>query len=223
MSDEPVVNIKQRIIGALVLVSIGVILIPMLLNGGLLNQELTGNIATKNDFKQMITDDNIPEMPKALNKVLPKVPEPMLMPAAKRISAYPERAVKEDIVELENTKKEKPTVKAIAKPKVISISKVTTKPTSTPKYKKVEKPSSKTIESAFTLQIASFGVKNNADALKKKLRKKGFKSYIEVIKMANGKIYRLRVGPYLRFKEIASIKKQIEKQFKLKESVIVKY
>ncbi len=34
MSEEQNVNIKQRIIGALILVSLGIIIIPILLNGG---------------------------------------------------------------------------------------------------------------------------------------------------------------------------------------------
>ena len=193
MSEEQNVNIKQRIIGALVLVSLGIIIIPMLLNGG----------ATSN---QSISGDNIPDMPEKLNSVLPKVPQPMVMPAAKTVKAYPER-----------TK----TVKK--KPAAASDSLAETKPKTQIQYKKVTKPTSSKIDKAYTLQVASFEKKSNADALQSKLRKKKHKAYIESILTSKGRVYRLRVGPYLNFDQISSIKNKIEKEFKLKNTVIIKY
>ncbi len=190
MSEEELnVNIKQRIIGALVLVSLGIIIIPLLLNGGI-----------KTDHA--ISGNNIPDMPKNLSTVLPKVPKPMAMPSPSSISSYPER---------KNIKS--PTEKAVKKQK----------PATEVKYQKVTKPTSTKIDRAYALQIASFSKKSNAHALKDKLRKKKYQAYIESIKTSNGKIYRLRVGPYLKFDQISAIKPQIEKQFKLKNTVIIKY
>ena len=40
---------------------------------------------------------------------------------------------------------------------------------------------------------------------------------------AKGKGYRLRSGPYLQFDQISRQKKKIEKQFKVSNTVIVKY
>ncbi len=187
--NELNVNIKQRIIGALVLVSLGIIIIPLLLNGGVTNE-------------QSISGDNIPEMPKNLNTVLAKVPKPIVMPVPRVVSSYPER---------ENIKT--PELKTLNKQK----------PASEIKYQKITRPVSSKVDKAYTLQIASFSKKNNADALQNKLRKKKYQAYIESIKTPNGKIYRLRVGPYLKFEQMSTIKKQIEKQFKLKNTVIIKY
>ena len=78
MNEQIAVNIKQRIIGALVLVSLGVIFIPLLLNGG-------------PDTDASFLDNNIPEMPKKLTKVLPDVPQAMTMPAPKKIVSRPDR------------------------------------------------------------------------------------------------------------------------------------
>ncbi len=193
MNEQIAVNIKQRIIGALVLVSLGVILIPLLLNGG-------------PDSDASFLDKNIPAMPKKLTKVLPDVPQAMTMPAAKKIVSRPQRELVKDA---EHSNK-----KTTAK-KIISVTDT--------QYEKAGKPDNAKITSAYTIQIASFSEKTNATTLQKKLRKKKFKAYIESILTSKGRMYRLRVGPYLKFEQISSIQKQIETKFKLNNTIIVKY
>lgn len=193
MNEQIAVNIKQRIIGALVLVSLGVIFIPLLLNGG-------------PDTDASFLDKNIPEMPKKLTKVLPDVPQAMTMPAPKKIVSRPDR---ESVKDAQHSNK-KTTAKKIM-------------PAADIQYEKAGKPDSAKITSAYTIQIASFSEKTNATTLQKKLRKKKFKAYIESILTSKGRIYRLRVGPYLKFEQISKIKKQIETQFKLNNTIIVKY
>lgn len=205
MSEDQHINIKQRIIGALVLVSLGIIIIPMLLNGG-----VTTN--------QSISGDNIPVMPQKLKTVLPQVPQAMMMPEGKKRVAKPERSTAHD------SKPEKKSISGTVK--LTTVKKNTedlTQSSSKMKYKQASKPASAKINMAYTIQIASFSKKTNADALKQKLRKKKHKAYIESVSTSKGKIYRLRVGPYLKFEQISTIKKQIEKQFKLKNTVIIKY
>ncbi len=206
MNEEQNINIKQRIIGALVLVSLGIIIIPMLLNGG----------ATS---KHSISGNNIPEQPKKFKAVLPNVPQPMVMPARKTVTAYPDRK-QGTIVKPKDAMPKNSSVKkqVAAKPKSKS------KPiVDKSNYKKATKPTSTKINTAYTLQIASFSQKANAEALQKKLRKKNYKAYTESILTSKGRIYRLRVGPYLKFDQITSIKIKIEKQFKLKNTIIIKY
>lgn len=82
---------------------------------------------------------------------------------------------------------------------------------------------SKKNASAYTLQVASYRKKSNADALQKKLLKSKYKAYIELIMAAGGKTYRLKIGPYRKFENILTIKKQVEKQFSLTNTIIVKY
>jgi len=85
------------------------------------------------------------------------------------------------------------------------------------------KPTSTKISKAYAIQIASFSEKSNAQSLQSKLRKKKYKAYIESIMTSKGRIYRLRVGPYLKYDQITSIKLKIEKEFKLKKTIIIKY
>lgn len=214
MSEQNTVNIKQRVVGALVLVSLGVILIPLLLNGG-------------SELNQSFLDKNIPEMPQKLTKVLPAVPQPMTMPARKNIISHPEREIVSDNKASNEIKPgsniQKAKAKSASKDSSKSTPKPVTKTITNTSYETVNKPASSKINMAYTLQIASFSQKTNAFALQNKLRKKKFKAYIESILTEKGRMYRLRVGPYLKFEQIAAIKKQIETQFKLKNTIIVKY
>lgn len=221
MSEENTVNIKQRIIGALVIVSLGVILIPLLLNGG------------RESYSTF--DTTIPDMPNTLSKVLPSVPQPMTIPAPKIIKARPERALSDnqaaadkppETVTKETQKKPKNTLKSTSRPTPEVVSKAAAKkltPLSKPYFEKVAKPASAKINMAYTLQIASFSKKSNAVGLQNKLRKKKFKAYIESVLTTKGRIYRLRVGPYLSFSQIEKIKSQLKSQFKLNNTIIVKY
>ncbi|MCU7939431.1 MAG: SPOR domain-containing protein [gamma proteobacterium symbiont of Bathyaustriella thionipta] len=201
MSEQNTVNIKQRMIGAIVLVSLGVIVIPLLLNGG-------------PDLDKTFLDKNIPVMPKKLAKALPDIPQPMTMPAPKSITAHPESTLVKETTSGNKLSKQ-------SKSENTSSKKVT--PVVDTHYEKVSKPENSKINRAYTLQIASFSQKNNALALQSRLRKNKFKAYIESIVTSKGRIYRLRVGPYLKFEQISNIKKQIESKFKLSDTVIVKY
>ncbi|MCU7837637.1 MAG: SPOR domain-containing protein [gamma proteobacterium symbiont of Taylorina sp.] len=192
MSNEQSVNIKQRIIGAIVLVSLGVIIIPLLLNGG-------------TNLKQGISRTNIPPKPKVLNKELAAVPAAKKMPAAKIISSRP---VYNSSSQQEKMSQQR---KTAAKMSIDN------------QYKRLKEPVSSEIKIAYTLQVASFRQKNNAITLRDKLRKKGFKAYSEYIQTSKGKVYRLRVGPYLNYDQIVSDKKKIEKKFKPGNTVIVKH
>lgn len=225
MTEEQTVNFKQRIIGAIVLVSLGVILIPFLLNGG-------------PELKQVISGSHIPKMPNNLMQQLPAIPKPDIMPEPRTVIAQPVVNNKQDIKakqlpdsknQLSNkapSKKKQapvhddPNIKNSSKDKTVDDkfgSAVNNQ------YEKASKPASPEIKMAYTLQVASFSKKSNAFTFQNKLRKAEFKAYIESIMTAKGKIYRLRVGPYLKYEQISSDKKKIEKRFKVSDTVIVKY
>ena len=203
MTEEQTVNIKQRIIGAIVLVSLGIIFIPLLLNGGL-------------DSKQSISGNNIPPMPKTLKRELVEPPKAIKTPQAKVIVSKP-------VFSSSSSSKPNPVSKPVRNVAYKADKPVKEKTITEHQYKQVSKPATARINSAYTLQIASFSKKSNAVALRDKLRNKGFKAYIEQISTAKGKMYRLRAGPYLQFDQISRQKKKIEKQFKVSNTVIVKY
>jgi DedD protein len=201
MTESQPVNLKQRVIGAIVLVSLGIIFIPMFLNGG-------------PDHSIDRGQSNIPQIPERLKKTLPSIPEKPGMPERRKINAVPVEVftASENIQSPETTDAQDSQSK--------NIEQITE---SVPELKPVSKPNSRKIDTAYTIQIASFGKKTNAFALRDKLRKKGFKAYIEAIKTDKGQLYRLRAGPYLKYSQVIATQNNLKRQFKLEKTIIVKY
>ncbi len=205
------INIKQRITGAIVLVSLGVIIIPLLLNGG-------------TDSQQAIYGSNIPPVPPSLNKTLPEIKPLQTMPAPEPVESRPveylsvkakgNSAIKKTVHE---------NVKQVSKRVNINQNKTPVESPPATVFIKAKAPQSKKITAAYTLQIASFGNKENAFLLRNKLRKQRYKAYIESVSTVKGKRYRLRVGPYLKYDQLLAIQKKIEQKFKLNKTIIVKY
>ncbi len=214
IKEQTDVNIKQRLIGAIVLVSLGVIIIPLLLNSGSDSQHALYS-------QQAIYGSNIPPLPAELNKKLPEIAPIKNVPPPEAVESIPvERVptVKKPIKQVTQENLKVVTHK-------VTVSRTVKQANVVPaeQFKSASKPKSKTISQAYTLQIASFSNSKNAFTLRDKLRKESFKAYIESVKTSKGKIYRLRVGPYLKYEQIVSIQKKIEKQFQLKKTIIVNY
>jgi len=74
----------------------------------------------------------------------------------------------------------------------------------------------------WTLQVASFKERANAEKLRDKLRKGGYKAYIKFRHDVEPTMIRVFVGPVLERKSIDDIKATISKQYKL-EGVVVRY
>ena len=188
-------NLKVRLVGATVLVSLAVIFIPMVLDG----RESSGAV---------IAETNIPPKPERgfTSKVIPLTPT---------ISVKPETAAKPVIkkglaaqVAPETDKAEKPASKpkATKQPAPVKVAKaVVDKPKS--KTNTVKKPS--TGLSAWAVQVGSFGSKKNAFALRDKLRKKGFTAFVDTIYERDTASFRVRVGPELKRELAEKLRKKL--------------
>lgn len=93
----------------------------------------------------------------------------------------------------------------------------TTKPVAT--TQKPEKQNTKTrpgkVE-AWIVQVGSFTSEPNAIALRDKLRRLGFASFVEAVKGNKGMVYRVRVGPELTKKLAEKLSSDVEKKAGLK-------
>lgn len=69
---------------------------------------------------------------------------------------------------------------------------------------------------AWIVQVGSFSSEPNAIALRDKLRKKGFASFVEAVKGKKGMVYRVRVGPELTRELADKLKGEVESKAKLK-------
>lgn len=71
------------------------------------------------------------------------------------------------------------------------------------------------------IQLASFGVQANAQALQKKVKTLGYESTIQAIKNSEGKmVYRLRVGPESNKQTVDTIVSKVKQHLKLTAQVI---
>ena len=185
-------NLKVRLVGAIVLVSMAVIFIPMILDG----REIAGT---------PVGESNIPPKPENgfISKVIPLTPTLEVKPVAA------EKPVIKKGLSAQLTKK----LETQAKPKSKIPAKAQSKPQSAPiKVAKVEVKKKSTPReglSAWAVQIGSFDSKKNAYALQDKLRKKGFAAFVETIYTKDTPSFRVRVGPELKRELAEKLRKKL--------------
>lgn len=152
---------QQRLIGAILLVTLGVIFIPVLLDGSGFKSRNSRSI----------------EMP----------PEPKFPPLSE-IKLEP-------VVPTHTRQKSAPSAEKKPAP-------------GEPQTKtELKQPSN-----AFALQVSTVTVKDNAYALRDKLRKAGYSAYVET-RTSNGKTsYRVRIGPELDKSKMEKMKATIKKE-----------
>lgn len=185
-------RIKQRIIGAIVLVSLGVIFIPMILSGrGEQSLPLFGSpIPPK--------PDNIANIKVLEFENTPKPPEPRT-----EIRTPVDKYNKED---------DKPVIAPVKPAPKEEVKEKTS--TAKPAIKE-----SKPLK-AWVVQVGSFSNRKNALALKEKLLKKGFRAFVERIIKHNETSYRVRVGPEVRRENAVKLQKQIAQKLNIKGLVM---
>jgi len=166
-------GVKQRLIGAVVLVALMIIFLPMFF--GDRNVEIV---------------DILSEMP------------------AK--PAIPEFDITKPVPPVEKRKAEKPEIQTKSQQKKVLQELI---------GKKVDANS---LPVSWTLQVASFKERTNAEKLRDRLRKGGYKAYTKFRHDVEPKMIRVFVGPVLERKTIDGIKTSISKQFKL-DGVVVRY
>lgn len=180
-------QVKQRLVGAVVLVSLAVIFIPMLLDGG-------------SNSSMSRFGSNIPEQPNFDFEPL-EIPLQPIEP----IADVKPRVI--DTVEEPPAEPSKP-----EKPKQMEPVK---KPSPSLVVKPEEKKPA-TNQAAWVVQLGSFGQSSNALALRDKLRKNGFTAFVEKYGDAGKTSYRVRVGPELKRSTAEKQLSQIEEKLKLK-------
>ncbi len=201
------IQLKQRLVGAIVLVALAVIFIPMLLSGeGNLGGGIDGsNIPAEPDFRF----PPVPAAPKA-----PPVAAAPVVPLGDddeiESPAVPDKPVPE---------KKVTTNQSATKPPAKVVEKVPAKPIPPPVVKAAPAESGKV--SGWVVQVGSFSARNNARALRDKLRKQGHASFVESIKSTSGRVYRVRVGPELSKAAADKLRQRLIKEAGLKGLVQV--
>lgn len=178
------IQLKQRLVGAVVLVSLGVIFIPMILPGdGDLSAPLRSEMPPVPDYR--FTPPPEPPAEPVLDTAPPVIDAPAQEPA---IEASIDTLV------------------AKALPSAPP-------PAATEQDKQVK---------AWVVQVGSFSSDGNANALRDKLRKQGFVSFVEAIKGEKGMSYRVRVGPELTREKAEQLQQRLAAATKL-TGIVLQY
>jgi DedD protein len=204
-------GLKERLVGAAVILILAVIFIPMLLDD-------------TEDQEIVITETNIP--PKPENMPLPPSVDERIIPADSNFSSRIIPVQEEPAVE----EVEEPVVQKTEEAVPPAEKKETTspKPAQTAGQKsaaaagKNDEPATNVGVSAWVVQLGSFSSEKNAQELNQKLKQAGFRSFVEPLKQNNTTSYRVRVGPELRRSDAQTIKEKLKSTMQI-EGIIVQY
>lgn len=200
-------QLKQRIVGAIVLVGLGVIFIPMILNQGDDASPIRGsNIPLKPVELARMPEQTAPAQPKvpAANRDLPKLVDEHTPPATQLDASVADKKPESSVAE---------------KPSKAKLDAKLTAPAKTTAPKASSKPVEKS--RAWVVQVASFSEQKKAIKLRDRLRKAKHPTFVESVNGKKGTYYRVRVGPLVKRSKAEKLKKKIAKQFKLKDALVM--
>lgn len=192
------ITVKQRLAGAIVLIALGVIFIPMLLDGAGMKEkdrlELRMPPKPKYDFPRHIEELPLPE------------------PAEEDVPEKPAATVSESASPARRPRPEKTEQTVKAAPKAEEPLKEESPPT-------VPANRNPALDS-YVIQVGSFGDRKNALLLRDKLRKAGFTAYVESVTSQGKVMTRVKVGPVVKREEAESLLQRLDKQMKLQGQII---
>lgn len=183
-------QLKQRLVGAVVLTAVAVIFIPMLLTG----PKPGGRVQLPIEIPPRPELGAVPPLPE--ERPLPSLPQPVER-GAPVYGSEAEAADPEDRAEPAPVVGEESPAEVAAPPA----------------------PADQPLAS-WAVQVGGFSKKANALGLRDRLREAGFTVYVDSIDWKAGKLYRVRVGPVLSREEADQLVGRLQQAHGLKGLVV---
>lgn len=191
--------LKQRLVGAIVLVALGVIFIPILLEGP--DQTL------------------IPEMEALPEPVDQQLSKPLdAFPAPEAIPAEPEESVV--LADPQPEPEPEPAQESEPEQAAAPVQAVSEPEPPIPPPAPVEKTLKPAPLGSWVVQAGSFSSEQNALRLRDKLRNAGFVTQVEKARVGGKSHYRVRVGPFLERTDAEKSRKQLSDKFTIQGRVL---
>jgi DedD protein len=191
-------RLKRRLVGAVVLIALGVIFIPMILDGSGRSSRLSMDVE--------IPPAPVYEVPDRLPPLPTAAPDPA-PPAVPRAESKPEATLK--------SIPDEPQPKSSTPPSPTPPAPAPTPPVSD------TAPAEDAPPSAWVVQVGSFEDQAKAVTLRDKLRKGGFTAFVEPHRAAGGKtLYRVRIGPELKRESSEEVLARLKREQKLDGIVV---
>lgn len=214
---------KQRLVGGAVIVALGVIFIPMILDGP--------------PPERAVLENPIPPKPDGgfATNVKPFGPRPQLDP--EQVVARPDESL--------SVAPPAPETKPVQIPEPKPVPKPAPKPVSTPEPESTEpppavvrapepepprpvpaspppRPTTSTSVTAWVVQVGSFSSEKNARSLRDRLRKKGFNAFAEPVLGAGDGVTRVYIGPELDRDEAVAAGERLSREMQM-NGLVVRY
>ena len=186
------ISFAQRMIGAIILLSLAIIFVPMVLE-------------QDEEISESIKGTNIPSMPDNVATIV------FQMDNEGVFRNLEEQLDKGETISIRKALEKDDRI--VPKDERPGATPTTTSKDDSAVLSKRSVDSTIVTEGAATtwmVQLGSFGAKNNALALRDKLRKKDFTAFLREKKSDNGIIWQVRVGPELSVKRAVELKKELE-------------
>ncbi len=198
-------KLKERLVGAAVLVAVAVIFIPIILSDSPETDSISGS--------------NIPEKPDAnfSSRIIPVIKQ-----NDKSLSKDIE--TNNIISEDKQIKNNQETVKEVIAEK-IEVNKEKSAEINSPRKENEVRETEIQANvglSAWVVQLGSFSNEENAQSLNKKLRKAGYPAFVEPLNKNGQTSYRVRVGPEIKRSEAELLLKKLKDNMEM-EGILVSY
>jgi DedD protein len=203
-------RLKQRLIGAAVVISLGVIFLPMILDGG-----------RHTEFEKIRIE--IPQRPEVdySSAIAPLTPPEISVSRTEDSQAGP------DEIDLEGSKpiidaELEAMIKPIEEPD--EVSKPAKKPDAASEKTTVASipATAPSVVSAWVVQVGSFSSRSSAIGLRDKLRKQGFAAFVESFDASGKPSHRVRIGPETARSRSEKTLAELKKKMKL-DGIVVTY
>ncbi len=209
-------TLKQRLIGAAVIIALAVIFVPMILDGSGRQESVALDMEVPPEPTFTFESD----LPDA--KKLEELP-----PIEKSIEATENSEIDTADSEIPNEESLPDSIKENQsnEPKVKSTISTVAKTISKPVVVEATENHIKTNPalSAWAIQVAAFGEKGKALALQEKLLASNLSAFTEQSGSGNKVVYRVKVGPELKRENADKLRDKIEKEHGLKGSFVTKH
>jgi DedD protein len=209
-------QLKERLVGASVLVALGVTFIPMFLNIPTMPEPGSWEETVQVKSGDLGLDPPPPNagetvgpgQPNKPSGVASSVPEPVAGDKAAPHAGTPALMAKPPSASQGNQFIDSviPSVEALQTPPALS-------PPMLP-------DSRQTAVAGWAIQLGSFSSQENAALLEDRLRKLGYKAFVETLHIGDSKVFRVRVGPEMLESKAKELQARLEKDIDLKGLVV---
>lgn len=204
-------TLKQRLIGAAVIIALAVIFVPMILDGSGRKESVTLNMEVLPE-PTFTFESELPD-PKQLDELPPieqsneaETPEEQTTDNSSGQPSDQDQPPQEDSTPAADNPAEKQVANA-AQVVEATENHIETNPAL----------------SAWAVQVAAFGEKGKAIALQEKLLASNISAFTEQFGKGNKIVYRVKVGPELKRENAEKLRDKIEKEHGLKDSFVTKH